>query len=137
MCCVCLYTFGACIYKWLANTYQCFCTRTCVHGRTCPPGLHFIRDLVKDADAKAHKTFNVLDLMFTGIFTAELILNLVAHPLLEFFTDAWSVFDFVVVITSIFNMLSTGSSVVSVFRLFRLFRIIRYLFDICCVVHST
>ena len=74
---------------------------------------------------KAQNLFYVLDYVFTAVFTPELVFNLVAHPLLALFTDAWSMFDFIVVITSIINLFSSGSSIVSVFRLFRLFRIIR------------
>ena len=123
--CVC---WVLCVYKVLTKDMllclSLFPSPSCVRALFLSPPRG-PRKLQDDPKSNAQKTFDVLDLVFTGIFTAELLLNLVAHPLLEFFTDAWSVFDFVVVITSIFNMVSSGSSVVSVFRLFRLFRIIR------------
>ena len=68
-------------------------------------------------------TFDNLDIAFTAVFTLELLFNLLAHSLMDFFTNAWSVFDFIVVFTSIINMLSSGSSIVSVFRLFRYVRV--------------
>ena len=67
-----------------------------------------------------------LDLIFTMIFTLELLVNMYAHLLYDFVTDGWSLFDFVVVMASIVSALSSsGGSAISVFRLMRAFRVLR------------
>lgn len=47
-----------------------------------------------------------VDMFFTFAFTVELLLNLHAHWFVEFMTDGWAVFDFIIVSISLFSRFS-------------------------------
>lgn len=76
-------------------------------------------DFVTD-DPETDKAFEVTDRVFLVIFTVELVLQLVYRSL-TFFTDAWLIFDFVIVVTS-WSMESL--QIVRAFRIFRAFRLV-------------
>ena len=68
---------------------------------------------------------DTMDLVFTMVFTAELLLNMHAN-LLGDFLNGWSLFDLTVVSISLFTFFSTNTNVpVNVFRLLRAFRVLR------------
>jgi hypothetical protein len=72
------------------------------------------------------EVLETLDLFFTVIFTVELILNLYAHWMHDFIRDGWSLFDFLVVTTSLLRpFLHEEQIPVTVFRLLRAFRVLR------------
>ncbi|RMX46589.1 hypothetical protein pdam_00019719 [Pocillopora damicornis] len=81
-------------------------------------------------DSQFKKVLDVLNLMFTTIFTVEMILKLVALGPLYYIQGKWNIFDGIIVIIS---LVDTGleladfkeSSGTSVFRTFRLFRILK------------
>ncbi|PFX17439.1 Sodium channel protein type 4 subunit alpha B [Stylophora pistillata] len=81
-------------------------------------------------DSQFKKVLDVLNLMFTIIFTVEMILKLVALGPLYYIQGKWNIFDGIIVIIS---LVDTGleladfkeSSGTSVFRTFRLFRILK------------
>ena len=81
----------------------------------------------KDNPTPALEVLNLLDLIFTAIFVAELLLNLHGHLFIEFVTNAWSIFDFLVVAVSLVTLFSSDDSQVpiTVFRLLRAFRVLR------------
>ena len=64
--------------------------------------------------------FSKLDRTFLSVFTAELILQLIYRSL-NYFTDAWLVFDFVIVVIS-WSLESL--QIVRAFRIFRAFRLV-------------
>uniref|UniRef100_H9G9Q8 Voltage-dependent P/Q-type calcium channel subunit alpha-1A n=1 Tax=Anolis carolinensis TaxID=28377 RepID=H9G9Q8_ANOCA len=74
------------------------------------------------------KTFNMV---FTALFSLECILKIIAFGLLNYFRDAWNIFDFVTVLGSITDILVTefGNNFInlSFLRLFRAARLIKLL----------
>ncbi|XP_056311572.1 voltage-dependent L-type calcium channel subunit alpha-1C isoform X2 [Danio aesculapii] len=101
-----------------------------------------------------NKAMNILNMLFTGLFTVEMILKLIAFKPRGYFSDPWNVFDFLIVIGSIIDVIlseinpadpssSPPSSVVrpmglqntednarisiTFFRLFRVMRLVKLL----------
>ncbi|KAL4640765.1 voltage-dependent L-type calcium channel subunit alpha-1C isoform X1 [Arapaima gigas] len=101
-----------------------------------------------------NKAMNVLNMLFTGLFTVEMILKLIAFKPRGYFSDPWNVFDFLIVIGSIIDVIlseinpadSTSSSQstmvrpmglqstednarisITFFRLFRVMRLVKLL----------
>ena len=68
----------------------------------------------KDNPTPALEVLNLLDLIFTAIFVAELLLNLHGHLFIEFVTNAWSLFDFLVVAVSLVTLFSSDDSQVPI-----------------------
>ncbi|XP_058158812.1 voltage-dependent N-type calcium channel subunit alpha-1B isoform X1 [Dasypus novemcinctus] len=72
-----------------------------------------------------------LNIMFTSMFSMECVLKIVAFGVLNYFRDAWNVFDFVTVLGSITDILVTeiahGFINLSFLRLFRAARLIKLL----------
>ncbi|KAJ8259594.1 hypothetical protein GJAV_G00171220 [Gymnothorax javanicus] len=84
------------------------------------------------------KLFNfvmdILNMAFTGLFTVEMVLKLLALRLRHYFMDAWNSFDALIVVGSIVDIVVTEfsgeeSSRVSItfFRLFRVMRLVKLL----------
>uniref|UniRef100_A0A7N8YPJ0 Voltage-dependent L-type calcium channel subunit alpha n=1 Tax=Mastacembelus armatus TaxID=205130 RepID=A0A7N8YPJ0_9TELE len=86
---------------------------------------------------------NILNMLFTGLFTVEMILKLIAFKPRGYFSDPWNVFDFLIVIGSIIdvNVSSPTPSLpsclpnseenarisITFFRLFRVMRLVKLL----------
>ncbi|XP_051777018.1 voltage-dependent L-type calcium channel subunit alpha-1D [Erpetoichthys calabaricus] len=78
---------------------------------------------------------DILNMVFTGVFTVEMVLKLIAFKPRGYFGDAWNVFDALVVIGSIVDIVlseidnSEDSSRISItfFRLFRVMRLVKLL----------
>ena len=79
----------------------------------------------EDADFTA--AFYKTDMVFTILFTIELVINMFGHWFWEFWQDSWNVFDFFVVGVSLISLaLSTnGANAVRSVRLVRAFRSFR------------
>uniref|UniRef100_A0A8C2F7D4 Voltage-dependent L-type calcium channel subunit alpha n=1 Tax=Cyprinus carpio TaxID=7962 RepID=A0A8C2F7D4_CYPCA len=99
------------------------------------------------------KAMNILNMLFTGLFTVEMILKLIAFKprvrpacFIGYFSDPWNVFDFLIVIGSIIDVIlseinvstsnvtspKTGSRnnariSITFFRLFRVMRLVKLL----------
>uniref|UniRef100_A0A3B3V8Q0 Voltage-dependent L-type calcium channel subunit alpha n=1 Tax=Poecilia latipinna TaxID=48699 RepID=A0A3B3V8Q0_9TELE len=87
------------------------------------------------------KTFSyvmdILNMVFTGLFTVEMLLKLLALRLRHYFVDAWNSFDALIVVGSVVDIVVTehetitgeDSSRVSItfFRLFRVMRLVKLL----------
>ncbi|XP_028849837.1 calcium channel, voltage-dependent, L type, alpha 1F subunit isoform X2 [Denticeps clupeoides] len=85
------------------------------------------------------KTFSyimdILNMVFTGLFTVEMMLKLMALRLRNYFVDAWNSFDALIVVGSVVDIVVTefssseDSSRVSItfFRLFRVMRLVKLL----------
>uniref|UniRef100_A0A4W4F7Q1 Voltage-dependent L-type calcium channel subunit alpha n=1 Tax=Electrophorus electricus TaxID=8005 RepID=A0A4W4F7Q1_ELEEL len=93
-----------------------------------------------------NNAMNILNMLFTGLFTVEMILKLIAFKPRGYFSDPWNVFDFLIVIGSIIDVIlseinpadpssSTPSSntednariSITFFRLFRVMRLVKLL----------
>ncbi|XP_069062537.1 voltage-dependent L-type calcium channel subunit alpha-1D isoform X1 [Pleurodeles waltl] len=85
------------------------------------------------------KIFNdvmdVLNMVFTGVFTVEMVLKLIAFKPKHYFTDAWNTFDALIVVGSVVDIAITevnsseDSARISItfFRLFRVMRLVKLL----------
>uniref|UniRef100_A0A669DWU3 Voltage-dependent L-type calcium channel subunit alpha n=1 Tax=Oreochromis niloticus TaxID=8128 RepID=A0A669DWU3_ORENI len=85
------------------------------------------------------KTFSyimdILNMVFTGLFTLEMLLKLAALRIRHYFVDAWNSFDALIVVGSVVDIVVTefssgeDSSRVSItfFRLFRVMRLVKLL----------
>uniref|UniRef100_A0A8K9V4N4 Voltage-dependent L-type calcium channel subunit alpha n=1 Tax=Oncorhynchus mykiss TaxID=8022 RepID=A0A8K9V4N4_ONCMY len=88
---------------------------------------------------------NILNMLFTGLFTVEMILKLIAFKPRGYFSDPWNVFDFLIVIGSIIDVILSeingGAQLaqcrpsmadnarisITFFRLFRVMRLVKLL----------
>ncbi|CAF97224.1 unnamed protein product, partial [Tetraodon nigroviridis] len=82
-----------------------------------------------------NNAMNILNMLFTGLFTVEMILKLIAFKPRGYFSDPWNVFDFLIVIGSIIDVIlseinnSEENARISItfFRLFRVMRLVKLL----------
>ncbi|XP_075470088.1 voltage-dependent L-type calcium channel subunit alpha-1S isoform X2 [Ascaphus truei] len=75
---------------------------------------------------------DILNVAFTGIFTVEMVLKLVAFKAKGYFGDPWNVFDFLIVVGSIVDVIlseidETSRISITFFRLFRVMRLVKLL----------
>uniref|UniRef100_A0A674BK60 Voltage-dependent L-type calcium channel subunit alpha n=1 Tax=Salmo trutta TaxID=8032 RepID=A0A674BK60_SALTR len=78
---------------------------------------------------------DVLNMVFTGVFTVEMILKLIAFRPRHYFADAWNTFDALIVVGSVVDIAITeinnteDSARISItfFRLFRVMRLVKLL----------
>ena len=84
-----------------------------------------------DATEQFLEITGVLNLIFTGIFTLEAIIKIYALRC-DYFFDGWNIFDFVIVVLSLFFLVLTSldlvtniSSISMVLRTLRIGRIVR------------
>ncbi|KAM5335797.1 voltage-dependent L-type calcium channel subunit alpha-1C isoform 37-T37 [Glossophaga mutica] len=89
---------------------------------------------------------NILNMLFTGLFTVEMILKLIAFKPKGYFSDPWNVFDFLIVIGSIIDVILSETNPaehtqcspfmnaeensrisITFFRLFRVMRLVKLL----------
>ncbi|XP_072328588.1 voltage-dependent L-type calcium channel subunit alpha-1D [Scyliorhinus torazame] len=49
-------------------------------------------------------TMDILNMVFTAVFTVEMVLKLIAFKPMGYFSDSWNVFDFLIVIGSIIDV---------------------------------
>uniref|UniRef100_A0AAZ3RSN6 Voltage-dependent L-type calcium channel subunit alpha n=1 Tax=Oncorhynchus tshawytscha TaxID=74940 RepID=A0AAZ3RSN6_ONCTS len=81
---------------------------------------------------------NILNMLFTGLFTVEMILKLIAFKPRGYFSDPWNVFDFLIVIGSIIDVILSEINIqpsvmynarisITFFRLFRVMRLVKLL----------
>eukprot|EP00747_Dinoflagellata_sp_TGD_P211880 gnl/TRDRNA2_/TRDRNA2_85046_c0_seq1.p1 gnl/TRDRNA2_/TRDRNA2_85046_c0~~gnl/TRDRNA2_/TRDRNA2_85046_c0_seq1.p1 ORF type:complete len:898 (+),score=181.44 gnl/TRDRNA2_/TRDRNA2_85046_c0_seq1:42-2735(+) len=71
--------------------------------------------------------FAISEYFFVAIFSLELLLNMYAHFFLEFFMDAWNIFDLFIVAISLLSLGLPNMPGISVLRLFRALRAFRIL----------
>ncbi|XP_028810175.1 voltage-dependent L-type calcium channel subunit alpha-1C isoform X6 [Denticeps clupeoides] len=85
-----------------------------------------------------NKAMNILNMLFTGLFTVEMILKLIAFKPRGYFSDPWNVFDFLIVIGSIIDVIlseinglqnteDNARISITFFRLFRVMRLVKLL----------
>ncbi|KAM6436858.1 voltage-dependent L-type calcium channel subunit alpha-1C isoform 14-T14 [Liasis olivaceus] len=51
------------------------------------------------------EAMNILNMLFTGLFTVEMVLKLIAFKPKGYFSDPWNIFDFLIVIGSIIDVI--------------------------------
>uniref|UniRef100_A0A672VBB1 Voltage-dependent L-type calcium channel subunit alpha n=1 Tax=Strigops habroptila TaxID=2489341 RepID=A0A672VBB1_STRHB len=88
------------------------------------------------------KLFNdamdIMNMVFTGVFTVEMVLKLIAFKPKHYFTDAWNTFDALIVVGSVVDIAITEVNVssncsysarisITFFRLFRVMRLVKLL----------
>ncbi|XP_064371195.1 voltage-dependent L-type calcium channel subunit alpha-1C isoform X2 [Dromaius novaehollandiae] len=81
------------------------------------------------------EAMNILNMLFTGLFTVEMVLKLIAFKPKHYFCDAWNTFDALIVVGSIVDIAITEvnnaeeNSRISItfFRLFRVMRLVKLL----------
>uniref|UniRef100_A0A8C5N2Z8 Voltage-dependent L-type calcium channel subunit alpha n=1 Tax=Leptobrachium leishanense TaxID=445787 RepID=A0A8C5N2Z8_9ANUR len=94
------------------------------------------------------EAMNILNMLFTGLFTVEMILKLIAFKPKGYFIDPWNVFDFLIVIGSVVDVILSETNVsipgnhrlsvtvnveensrisITFFRLFRVMRLVKLL----------
>merc|ERR1719376_112808 len=91
----------------------------------------------KGQSQKFTDTLNIMNYIFTALFTVEMIVKLIAFTPRHYFKDLWNAFDGIIVIGSlvdiIMNLVDTlnkkerGGMKVNFFRLFRVMRLIKLL----------
>ncbi|XP_035378016.1 voltage-dependent L-type calcium channel subunit alpha-1C isoform X11 [Electrophorus electricus] len=85
-----------------------------------------------------NNAMNILNMLFTGLFTVEMILKLIAFKPRGYFSDPWNVFDFLIVIGSIIDVIlseingqqnteDNARISITFFRLFRVMRLVKLL----------
>ncbi|KAM9344014.1 LOW QUALITY PROTEIN: voltage-dependent L-type calcium channel subunit alpha-1D [Pholidichthys leucotaenia] len=82
-----------------------------------------------------HYAMDILNMVFTGVFTVEMILKLIAFKPRNYFADAWNTFDALIVVGSVVDIAITeinnteDSARISItfFRLFRVMRLVKLL----------
>ncbi|XP_069864597.1 voltage-dependent P/Q-type calcium channel subunit alpha-1A isoform X2 [Dipodomys merriami] len=83
------------------------------------------------ASAAYDNALKVFNIVFTSLFSLECVLKVTAFGILNYFRDAWNIFDFVTVLGSITDILVTefGNNFInlSFLRLFRAARLIKLL----------
>uniref|UniRef100_A0A671SLR8 Voltage-dependent L-type calcium channel subunit alpha n=1 Tax=Sinocyclocheilus anshuiensis TaxID=1608454 RepID=A0A671SLR8_9TELE len=84
------------------------------------------------------KAMNILNMLFTGLFTVEMILKLIAFKPRHYFVDAWNTFDALIVVGSVVDIAITEVNglqntednariSITFFRLFRVMRLVKLL----------
>ncbi|XP_054976265.1 sodium channel protein type 9 subunit alpha [Sorex araneus] len=68
---------------------------------------------------------SVGNLVFTGIFTAEMVLKLIAMDPYEYFQVGWNIFDSIIVTLSLVELFLSNVEGLSVLRSFRLLRVFK------------
>jgi len=72
----------------------------------------------------AYRVLHVMDTAITLIFLLEIIIRIIAeHSLKRFFSKAWNIFDFVIVVASLIPVEDSEAALLG--RLLRIFRVLR------------
>ena len=79
-----------------------------------------------DAQAYTHR-ISPVDLIFTGLFTVELIITYIAHAGWLFWRDSWRIFDFLIVCISLVSATGLNLPAVKQIRAVRVLRAVRLL----------
>ncbi|KAG8466217.1 hypothetical protein KFE25_001973 [Diacronema lutheri] len=77
------------------------------------------------AAPSSEAAFLGIEIFFTVVFTAELLVNMAAHWLRPFWTSGWNVFDLAIIAVAWASLAADDVPGVSVLRLFRAFRVFR------------
>ncbi|XP_014666155.1 PREDICTED: voltage-dependent calcium channel type A subunit alpha-1-like [Priapulus caudatus] len=97
--------------------------------------LNTIVLMMKQSDKESNGTYKdvlrFLNITFTSLFTVECILKMIAFGVRNYYRDSWNIFDFVIVVGSIADVVITESQNnfinIGFLRLFRAARLIKLL----------
>ena len=82
-------------------------------------------EVLPEEGSEAAQTFAAIEMVFTIVFAMELSINMLANWFRAFWSDAWNLVDFAVVLISIASMFLDELPGVSMLRLIRVFRVVR------------
>ncbi len=81
-----------------------YCVHACMHTHT---HMHVYAKQVKPLpDSIEEARLSDVDYAFTIIFTLELLWNMLAHWLIDFWWSAWNLFDFFIIVVSLLGLAS-------------------------------
>merc|ERR1719247_2595336 len=78
-------------------------------------------------------TMSVLNIVFLALYITEMLLKWAGKTMKEYFTNAWDVFDFILVCAAIFEVIMSNVGLSGIpfpptlIRVLRLFRVVRLL----------
>eukprot|EP00494_Astrolonche_serrata_P030218 UN30485 len=78
-----------------------------------------------DASDELQDTLRVVNLVFVFIFAVEAILKIWAYGFIDYISDGWNIYDFVIVVASLLGLIVNASKITSVFRVIRIGRVLR------------
>jgi len=84
-------------------------------------------EMVPDEGSEADGVFEIIDLIFTGLFAFELLVTLLAHWFFEFWTHGWHIFDSAIVAVSLASVANADMPAVNSIRAIRVLRAVRLL----------
>ena len=84
-------------------------------------------EMVPTEGSPDDKVFEEIDVIFTWIFTVELVVTFVAHAFMLFFQDAWRLFDTIIVLVSHISLSGADLPAVNSIRAVRVLRAVRLL----------
>lgn len=88
----------------------------------------FDPETMTSKEAEGSHRYHIIDIVLTAFFIVELAFNAFGHWFRSFVTDAWNVFDFLIVMLSLVSLLVDaipGLNILRVLRAFRLLRLIK------------
>lgn len=115
------------LQRWMKQVYDseyCSCTGAVMVL------VNFIANIVQfemlpvEGSHELH-VFQIVEDVFTVLFTLELSMNMIANWFYPFWSDTWNILDFVVVLISIVAIPLESMPGVNVLRLLRVFRVVR------------
>lgn len=74
----------------------------------------------------ALNALQILNYIFTTVFSIEVIFKMIGLGLFEYWRDHFNKFDLIIVLISIGELFQTGPGFFSAFRAFRLFKIFKH-----------
>ena len=107
--------------------------------------FNFILNIIQcETPESTHSShyFDDIDFALTIIYMLELVFNMYGHWFWPFFTNMWSVFDFIIILFSVVDIILTSVAsdvnanitVIRLLRIFRIFRVMGKLNSLNCVV---
>jgi len=85
----------------------------------------FEAQVLPEENSNTSEWFLYFEYFYNYIFLIELLVNMYAHYLWEFWASTWNWFDFIIVIVSLMALYFPRLPAISVLRLFRAFRVVR------------
>lgn len=126
-----LFIFGQC------NVFRIFCYQLCTHPyfvntvliMICVSSLLLAAEDPLDNDKKRNNILNYFDYIFTGIFTVEIMIKLIAYGAAMhsggFCRSVFNILDMFIVFVSLIAIILRDSKEISVVRILRVVRVLR------------
>merc|ERR1712168_326732 len=126
-----LFVFGQC------NVFRIFCYQLCTHPyfvntvliMICVSSLLLAAEDPLDVDKDRNNILNYFDYIFTGIFTVEIMIKLIAYGAVMhsggFCRSVFNILDMFIVFVSLIAIILRDSKEISVVRILRVVRVLR------------